>query len=47
MLLIYHHIKNIKVTKMQNSIDGHHDVKKIDPNHLTKYPLIGFQLTFH
>ena len=29
-----------------NSIEGHHDIKKIDPNHLTKHPLIGFQLSF-
>ena len=29
-----------------NSVEGHHDVKKIDPNHLTKHPLIGFQLSF-
>ena len=29
-----------------NSIEGHHDIKKIDPNHLTEHPLIGFQLSF-
>ena len=29
-----------------NSIEGHRDIKKIDPKHLTDYPLIGFQLSF-
>jgi len=29
-----------------NTIEGHHDINKIDPNHLTKKPLIGFQLSF-
>lgn len=28
------------------SIEGHHDIKKIDPKHLTNHPLIGFQLSF-
>ena len=28
------------------NIPGHGDVNKIDPNHLTKNPLIGFQLSF-
>ena len=27
-------------------IEGHGDISKIDPKHLTKYPLIGFQLSF-
>ena len=27
-------------------IEGHGDISKIDPNHLTKHPLIGFQLSF-
>jgi hypothetical protein len=27
-------------------IQGHGDISKIDPKHLTKYPLIGFQLSF-
>ena len=30
----------------ENSIEGHHDIKKIDPKHLTNHPLIGFQLSF-
>ena len=29
-----------------NKIEGHGDLSKIDPKHLTKYPLIGFQLSF-
>ena len=29
-----------------NKIEGHGDISKIDPNHLTKHPLIGFQLSF-
>ena len=29
-----------------NKIEGHHEIEKIDPNHLTKHPLIGFQLSF-
>ncbi|MDA8845119.1 Z1 domain-containing protein [Candidatus Pelagibacter bacterium] len=29
-----------------NKIEGHHDIEKIDPDHLTKQPLIGFQLSF-
>ena len=27
-------------------IEGHGDISKIDPKHLTKYPLVGFQLSF-
>ena len=27
-------------------IEGHGDISKIDPKHLTKHPLIGFQLSF-
>jgi hypothetical protein len=30
----------------ENIIEGHHDIKKIDPNHLTNNPLMGFQLSF-
>ena len=32
--------------KNKNNIKGHYDIKKIDPNHLTTQPLIGFQLSF-
>jgi hypothetical protein len=27
-------------------VQGHNDINKINPEHLTKYPLIGFQLSF-
>jgi hypothetical protein len=37
--------RNYKGHKPKN-IKGHYDIKKIDPNHLTTQPLIGFQLSF-
>ena len=27
-------------------VEGHKDINKIDPNHITKHPLIGFQISF-
>ncbi len=37
--------KDEKGVVIQN-IEGHKDINKIDPEHITKYPLIGFQLSF-
>ena len=27
-------------------VEGHKDINKIDPSHLTKQPLMGFQISF-
>lgn len=38
--------KKVENEVVKEKIDGHKDINKIDPNHLTKHPLIGFQLSF-
>ena len=38
--------KKVENEVVKEKIDGHKDINKIDPNHLTKQPLIGFQLSF-